>query len=117
MIKAIYASGAKIKGAPKEDTWLPHGLQFYVTIETSHLIATTYPEENYLTINYASCGHVDLAPFIKVIMEDLKPTEIIRQYLTLRPTHTTCTFSPKDCKKYPECTNCEECKSSLPLAE
>jgi S-adenosylmethionine/arginine decarboxylase-like enzyme len=109
-IKAILASGAKIYGTPKADIWLPHGLQFYVTITTSHAIFTTYPEANYLTINYATCGPVDFKPFIETILKDLSPTKIIRHYQTIRTPTPTCDFKPSDCKKYPKCLNCSECK-------
>jgi S-adenosylmethionine/arginine decarboxylase-like enzyme len=109
-IKAILVSGAKIYGTPKIDTWQPHGLQFYVTLTTSHAIFTTYPEANYLTINYATCGPVDFKPFIATILEELKPVKIIRQYQTIRTPNTTCDFKPEDCKKYPKCSNCSECK-------
>jgi S-adenosylmethionine/arginine decarboxylase-like enzyme len=83
-LKAIKKSGAKIYGIPKSDVWLPHGLQFYVTITTSHAIFTTYPEEDYLTVNFATCGKVDFDKFLSVLLRELKPTKIIRQYITER---------------------------------
>lgn len=113
VIEAIYFSGAKIKGIPKSDTWLPHGLQFYVTIETSHLVLTTYPEANYLTINYATCGNVSFEKFLSVIYAKLQPVKTIRKYITMRPPTTTCDFKPQDCKKYPLCLNCVECKPQI----
>lgn len=109
-LKAILASGAKIYGTPKSDIWEPHGLQFYVTITTSHAIFTTYPEEDYLTVNYATCGNVDFSKFLSVLLTELKPTQIIRQYVTIRTPKQTCDFKPSDCEKYPLCLNCEECK-------
>lgn len=109
-IEAILSSGAKIYGQPKSDTWKPHGLQFYVTITTSHAVFTTYPEENYFTINYATCGNVDFNKFLKVIFEKLKPIKIIRKYVTIRTPRTTCDFIPEYCVKYPKCENCVECK-------
>ena len=108
--KAILYSGAKIYGTPKKDIWLPHGLQYYVTITTSHAIFTTYPEANYLTINFATCGNVDFNKFIDLVLKELKPIKIIRQYTTIRTPFTTCDFKPIDCKKYPLCLNCSECK-------
>jgi S-adenosylmethionine/arginine decarboxylase-like enzyme len=80
---ALSESGAKIRDI-KEDIWQPHGLQFYAVLETSHCIFTTYPEQNYLTINYASCGNIDFDAFLAVVLRELKPKCIIRQVITDR---------------------------------